>query len=225
MIPNYQQFMRPFLQVANAVNCCQSILDNRVGWACIALTKAGLLEATRRAHFVITPCGKKASVEDVDIRKEYLKNFYEFIAFTQKNIDEIDPTNHSNITEQEQVAIPHEILRDAYRPVNEVSAQKILELIRRVTPDFFVDLLIELLIAMRYGGGEAQGLGKSGDNGFAGVIDQDPLGIDQIYIQAKRYGEDNNVGASSIRYFFGALNLKRVQKGIVITTSDFTAAA
>jgi len=97
-----------------------------------------------------------------------------------------------------------------------------------VTPDFFEDLLIELLLAMGYGGtgdGAAHALGKSGDNGIDGVIDQDPLGVDQIYIQAKRYAQGNNIGSGDIRDFFGALNLKKAQKGIFITTSDYTSSA
>ena len=258
MIPNYQQFMRPFLQIANDANGNevklrdvinqladrfdltdeersetlpsgrQSILDNRVGWARTYLTKAGLLEATRRAHFVSTPRGKEALSENVDINNEYLKKFDEFIAFKQKSNDESGNEVELGITEQEEVSTPDEILRSAYKKVNEALAQEILERTRKVTPDFFEDLLIELLIAMGYGGageGAAHALGKSGDNGVDGVIDQDPLGVDQIYIQAKRYGEGNNVGAGDIRDFFGALNLKRAQKGIFITTSDFTSSA
>lgn len=258
MIPNYQQFMRPFLQIAKDANGNevklrdvinqladqfnltdeersetlpsgrQSILDNRVGWTRTYLTKAGLLEATRRAHFVITPRGKDALSENVDINNEYLKKFDEFIAFKQKSNDEVGNEAESGITEQEEVSTPDEILRSAYKKVNEALAQEILERTRKVTPDFFEDLLIELLIAMGYGGageGAAHALGKSGDNGVDGVIDQDPLGVDQIYIQAKRYAEGNNVGAGDIRDFFGALNLKRAQKGIFITTSDFTSSA
>lgn len=258
MIPNYQQFMRPFLEKANEANGNevklrdvinqlaehfnlseeeksetlpsgrQSILDNRVGWARTYLTKAGLLEVTRRAHFIITPRGKEALLENVDINNEYLKRFDEFIAFKQKSNDDTVVENESNILEQENVSTPDEILRAAYKKVNETLAQDILERTRKVTPDFFEDLLIELLIAMGYGGageGAAHALGKTGDNGIDGVIDQDPLGVDQIYIQAKRYAQGNNVGAGDIRDFFGALNLKKAQKGIFITTSEFTSSA
>ncbi|MBQ4848538.1 restriction endonuclease [Pseudoalteromonas sp. MMG012] len=258
MIPNYQQFMRPFLEAANAADGNeiklrdvinqlaeqfnlsdkeksetlpsgrQSILDNRVGWARTYLTKAGLLEATRRTHFVITPRGKEALLENVDINNKYFKKFDEFIAFKQKSNDDIEAESESNLLEQENISTPDEILRAAYKKVNEALAQDILERTRKVTPDFFEDLLIELLIAMGYGGageGAAHALGKTGDNGVDGVIDQDPLGVDQIYIQAKRYAEGNNVGAGDIRDFFGALNLKKAQKGIFITTSEFTASA
>lgn len=195
MIPNYQQFMRPFLQIANDANGNevklrnvinqladqfgltdeersetlpsgrQSILDNRVGWARTYLTKAGLLEATRRAHFVITSRGKEALSEDVDINNEYLKKFDEFIVFKQKSNDGVGTENNSDNIEHEELSTPDEILRAAYKKVNEALAQDILERTRKVTPDFFEDLLIELLIAMGYGGageGAAHALGKTG---------------------------------------------------------------
>lgn len=257
MIPNYQQFMRPFLEIANeakghevklrdVINKLankfniteeekaetlpsgkQSVLDNRVGWARTYLSKAGLLEVTRRAHFVITERGNKALQDsNAVIDNKYLKQFDEFIAFKeQKN-------NNKSVSDTvEEIAddiTPDEALRVAYNKINTALAEDILDRTRKVTPDFFEELLIELLLAMGYGGsgeGAAHALGKTGDNGIDGVIDQDPLGVDQIYIQAKRYAEGNNVGAGDIRDFFGALNLKKAQKGIFITTSDFTASA
>ena len=257
MIPNYQQFMRPFLEIAYAANGNevklrdvineladkfnltgdereetlpsgkQRVIDNRVGWARTYLTKAGLLEVTRRAHFIITERGTKALLDkSVVIDNKYLKQFDEFIAFKdQKNLT---TNNQVELNEDNDDITPHEALRLAYKKINDSLAQDILERTRKVTPAFFEDLLIELLVAMGYGGtgeGAAHALGKTGDNGIDGVIDQDPLGVDQIYIQAKRYAQGNNVGAGDIRDFFGALNLKKAQKGIFITTSDFTASA
>jgi len=257
MIPNYQEFMRPFLEVAYAAkgqevklrdvinelankftlteqdkaetlpSGKQSILDNRVGWARTYLTKAGLLEVTRRAHFIITERGITALKDkQAVIDNKYLKQFDEFIAFKdQKNVT---TNNDVEVNDDIDDITPDEALRLAYKKINDSLAQEILERTRKVTPAFFEDLLIELLIAMGYGGtgeGAAHALGKSGDNGIDGVIDQDPLGVDQIYIQAKRYAEGNNVGAGDIRDFFGALNLKKAQKGIFITTSNFTSSA
>jgi restriction system protein len=205
----------------------QSILDNRVGWARTYLTKAGLLEVTRRAHFIITERGIKALQDkDAVIDNKYLKQFDEFITFKdQKNVvtDDVIET----IKDADDIT-PDEALRSAYKKVNDALSEEILERTRKVTPAFFEDLLIELLLAMGYGGtgeGAAHALGKSGDNGIDGVIDQDPLGVDQIYIQAKRYAAGNNIGAGDIRDFFGALNLKKAQKGIFITTSSFTPSA
>lgn len=255
MIPSYQEFMRPFLEIAHQADgkevrlrdvinqladkfCLseaereetlpsgkQSILDNRVGWARTYLTKAGLLETTRRAHFVITARGISALQNpSVEIDNDYLKQFDEFVAFKQKT----NETNAPSIEESDKDITPDEALRAAYKKINDALAQDILVRTRKVTPAFFEDLLIELLVAMGYGGtgeGAAHALGKTGDNGVDGVIDQDPLGVDQIYIQAKRYAEGNNVSAGDIRDFFGALNLKKAQKGIFITTSDFTTSA
>jgi len=257
MIPNYQAFMRPFLEIAEAANGNevklrdvinqlankfelterereetlpsgkQSILDNRVGWARTYLTKAGLLEVTRRAHFIITERGSTALKDkQAVIDNKYLKQFDEFIAFKdQKNV-----TTKNDVEDNDDVddITPDEALRLAYKKINDSLALDILERTRKVTPAFFEDLLIELLVAMGYGGtgeGAAHALGKTGDNGIDGVIDQDPLGVDQIYIQAKRYAQGNNVGAGDIRDFFGALNLKKAQKGIFITTSEFTSSA
>ena len=265
MIPNYQQFMGPFLEIAyqakqqgenevklrDVINALadhfqlteeersetlpsgrQLVIDNRIGWARTYLTKAGLLEATRRAHFVITERGIQAVQSNSPINNAYLKQFDEFIAFKTKSNDDTNGSEEvlpaQEIADDDDDITPDEALRAAYKKINEALTEDILERTRKVTPEFFERLLIDLLLAMGYGGtgeGAAHALGKTGDNGVDGVIDQDPLGVDQIYIQAKRYAEGNNVSAGDIREFFGALNLKRAQKGIFITTSAFTQSA
>ncbi|MFH4552847.1 restriction endonuclease [Vibrio alginolyticus] len=257
MIPSYQVFMRPFLEVVNAAggkevklrdvinqiaerfqltddereerlpSGKQTVLDNRIGWARTYLTKAGLLEVTRRAHFVITDRGQMAiSNPNTVINNQYLKQFDEFIAFKdQKN-------GHSELVQSIQSTVeettPDEVLLAAYKQINDALTSEILSRTRKVSPAFFELLLIELLLAMGYGGsdeGMSHTLGRSGDNGVDGVINQDPLGVDQLYIQAKRYAEGNNISAGDIRDFFGALSLKKAQKGIFITTSEFTSSA
>jgi restriction system protein len=265
VIPNYQQFMRPFLEIAyhakqqgedevklrDVINALadhfqlteeersetlpsgrQLVIDNRIGWARTYLTKAGLLEATRRAHFVITERGIQAVQSNNPINNAYLKQFDEFIAFKTKSNDDANESEEvfpaQEIADDDDDITPDEALRAAYKKINEALTEDILERTRKVSPEFFERLLIDLLLAMGYGGtgeGAAHALGKTGDNGVDGVIDQDPLGVDQIYIQAKRYTERNNVSAGDIRDFFGALNLKRAQKGIFITTSAFTQSA
>ncbi|KAB7683160.1 restriction endonuclease [Plesiomonas shigelloides] len=257
MIPNYQVFMRPFLEVVNAANGRevklrdiinriaenfqltqeelqerlpsgkQTVLDNRIGWARTYLAKAGLIEVTRRAHFVITERGRTAlSNANTVIDNNYLKQFDEFIAFKDHRNGKSEQIQ-SNLNGAEETT-PDEILCAAYKQINEVLVSELLSRTRKVSPAFFEQLLIELLLAMGYGGsgeGMAHTLGKTGDNGVDGVINQDPLGVDQVYIQAKRYTDGNNVCSSDIRDFFGALNLKKAQKGIFITTSDFTSSA
>lgn len=257
MIPNYQIFMRPFLEIVNAAGGqevrlrdvinqlaknfqltedeCeerlpsgkQTILDNRIGWAKTYLTKAGLLEVTRRAHFVITERGQKAlSNSNAVIDNQYLKQFSEFVAFKDQKNGHLEQDESSQGVVEETT--PDEVLRAAYKQINDALASEILMRTRKVSPAFFEQLLIELLLAMGYGGsdeGIAHTLGRSGDNGVDGVINQDPLGVDQLYIQAKRYAEGNNISAGDIRDFFGALSLKKAQKGIFITTSEFTPSA
>lgn len=262
MIPTYQEFMRPLLEFASsvgdgevkfrdAVNALalkleiteadrleklpsgnQRVLDNRIGWAKTYLMKAGLLEGTRRAHFIITERGKEAiSNPDTEVNDNYLKKFSEFIEFktnTNVTVHSNNQLSQSDATLSNKDVTPDEALRNAYKTINDALSEDILQKTRNVTPAFFELLLIELLVAMGYGGagdGAAHALGKSGDNGIDGVIDRDPLGVDQIYIQAKRYAEGNNVSAGDIRDFFRALNLKKAHKGIFITTSDFTSSA
>lgn len=265
MIPNYQQFMRPFLEIAyqakqqdqdevklrDVIDALaeqfglseeersellpsgrQRVLDNRIGWARTYLTKAGLLEATRRAHVSITDQGIQAVQSKETIDNAYLSQFEEFVDFKQQsNIDSekqsLKPSSKAENISDDDIT-PDEALLASYRKINDALAEDILERTRKVTPEFFEQLLINLLLAMGYGSTKentAHALGKSGDNGVDGVINQDPLGVDQIYIQAKRYADTNKVGAGEIRDFFGALNLKNAQKGLFITTSDFTASA
>lgn len=256
MIPTYQEFMRPLLEIASngneikirdAINSLAdqfhltqderleklpsgrvTVLDNRIGWAKTYLTKSGLLESTRRAHFVITERGKQAlSDPHAVIDNAYLKQFEEFNAFKEQKND-AQPTQIETNVELEDDITPDETLRAAYKQINNALADEILTRTRQVTPAFFEQLLVDLLLAMGYGDNSEQmghTLGQTGDNGVDGVINQDPLGVDQIYIQAKRYAQGNNVGSGDIRDFFGALNLKKAQKGIFITTSDFTASA
>ena len=125
-------------------------------------------------------------------------------------------------------ATPNEILRRAFETINESLAEELIERVFEAEPAFFEQLIVTLLIAMGYGGSSEEAgraLGRSGDDGVDGVIDQDPLGVDQVYVQAKRYAPGNAVGARDIRDFFGALNLKRASKGIFVTTSSFTQSA
>lgn len=213
----------------------QPILDNRVGWARTYLAKAGLIDSPRRAHFVITNRGITAlNTPNLDINNQYLKQFDEFVAFTSLSNTKVTVENTQQASikldqqEDDSGITPDEALRNAYKTINDALAQDILERTRNVSPAFFEQLLIDLLIAMGYGGteeGTAHALGKSGDNGVDGVINQDPLGVDQIYIQAKRYKQGNNISSGDIRDFFGALNLHNAQKGLFITTSDFTSSA
>lgn len=205
----------------------QTKITNRVSWAKSYLKQAGLLASTRRGHFIITERGKDALADqNARIDNAYLKKFDEFRAFQRKRNDKIssDPeTDHQN-----DDLTPDEALREAHEQINESLASDLLDRARNATPSMFETLLANLFVAMNYGGSandSGRTLGRSGDDGVDGVIDQDPLGVDQIYLQAKRYAEGNNVGAGAIRDFFGALSLKRATKGIFVTTSAFSEPA
>ncbi len=255
MIPDYQTLMRPVLKcakdgevrISHVVDKLadefkltneekeqllpsgkQATFSNRVHWAKTYLAKAGLVNSTRRGYFIITERGQKALSDlDCKIDNNYLKHFDEFNVF--QNLSKDGKSTPSEISKEfDQDITPDEALRSAYKKINTALQTDILQRVRSVTPAFFEELIVELLLAMGYGGAvedAGRALGSTGDNGVDGVIDQDPLGVDQIYIQAKRYAEGNNVSAGNIRDFFGALNLKKAQKGIFITTSAFSPAA
>lgn len=207
----------------------QATFSNRVHWAKSYLKQAGLLEYTRRNHFKITDAGQAALKSGEKIDNAYLLRFPSFIEFrsrtrsTNANSDSIEPESIDNPD-----ATPDELIRKAHDQINDALAGELIDRILEANPAFFEGLIVDLLVAMGYGGtSEAPGraLGRSGDDGVDGVIDQDPLGVDQIYLQAKRYKRENNIGSGAIRDFFGSLSLKRAQKGIFVTTSAFSPAA
>lgn len=211
----------------------QTRFANRVHWAKSYLKQAGLVINTKWGHFTITARGKDflQNHKGGMITRDDLRTFKEFLDFETRTNSESTPRiiNKDNANSPlEHLQTPDEIMRQAYDEINNALAYELIEKVRNETPLFFERLLVQLLIEMGYGGtdGDAgQTLGRSGDGGVDGVIAQDPLGVDQIFIQAKRYAEDNKIGSGAIRDFFGALNIKRATKGIFFTTSSFTAEA
>jgi restriction system protein len=207
----------------------QRTFDNRINWAKSYLKQAGLLTYPRRGFFLVTDDGRKVLSQQPDrIDANFLMAFEAFRAFrSRRHTSEVE----SDVSGDELVtsdATPDETLRLAHRQINLALGADLLERVRASAPTFFEDVIVSLLLAMGYGGAAqdaARALGRSGDNGVDGVVDQDPLGVDQIYVQAKRYALGNTVSASEIRDFFGALNLKKAQKGIFFTTSSFSPSA
>lgn len=204
----------------------QAIFYNRIHWAKTYLKQAGLIEYTRRGYFRTSERGKSVLQDpNVSINNRFLRTIPDFVAFQSRGKAEVQ-------TPQAEVALvdatPEEALRDAYDRINATIANDLLDRLRAGTPAFFERSIVQLLLAMGYGGSSedaGRAIGQSGDDGVDGVIDQDPLGVDQIYIQAKRYREDNQVGPAAIREFFGSLSLKKAQKGIFVTTSGFSKSA
>lgn len=207
-----------------------TLFNNRLSWAKVYLMRAGLLDSPKRGHFSITQRGLDAlRIPNLQINNQYLKQFDEFIAFFQTSHTPDAPQSAPiKANKDESKKTPDETLHTAYNIINNTLVQDILERTCQVTPTFFEQLLIDLLIAMGYGNTEenmAHALSQSGNNSIGGIINQDPLGIDQTYIQATRHAQNNKVDTGEIRDFFRLLNLKNTPKGVFITTSDFTDAA
>ena len=209
----------------------QTLFANRVHWARTYLDKAGALKRTRRAHFVITDRGKKLRAANPDyINVKVLRQFPEFVAFhAPKATGENDaPAVSEDVETQQSTATPEEAILEAESQIAEALKSQILERIAGLSPAFFESLVVDLIVAMGYGGTRsnvAQRLGKSGDQGIDGIVNEDPLGLDVVYIQAKRYAADNTVSREQIQQFAGALLGKGASKGVFVTTSRFSPGA
>ncbi len=204
----------------------QALFYNRIHWAKTYLKQAGLVEYTRRGHFRTTEHGKSVLEDPCTVlNTKFLRTIPEYAAFQAKGKN----TVKAPLVELALVDVtPEDALRDAYNRINATIATEVIDRLRSGTPAFFERAIVQLLLAMGYGGSSedaGRAIGQSGDDGVDGVIDQDPLGVDQIYIQAKRYAEGNAVGPSAIRDFYGSLSLKKAQKGIFVTTSSFSRSA
>ena len=203
----------------------QTKLYNRVSWVFTHFKKAGLIENTRRGFCVITDRGLnllKQNPEKIDLKT--LHQFSEFVEF--KNLKRIKETAVNPIENAVTEKTPDEILIESYRKIRESLADEIIEKIKSCSPIFFEHLVVDLLVKMGYGGtlqDAGKAVGKSGDGGIDGIIKEDRLGLDIIYLQAKRW--EAVVGRPEIQKFAGALQGQRARKGVFITTSDFTKEA
>jgi restriction system protein len=257
-VPDYQSLMLPVLLVsatgeirigdavdrlAEQLNLCpderaqllpsgkQTLFGNRVHRAKTYLTKAGLLESTRRGHFRITDRGQQViAAHPARIDNEYLNQFAEFRQFKERSADSAaqEGTPSAEPALVSRTETPDEIMRVAHKQIETSLGQDLLDRVRAAPPAFFERLIVNLLLSMGYGGSAVdagRALGRSGDDGVDGVIDQDALGLDRVYIQAKRYAEGNNIGAGAIRDFFGSLDRHKATKGLFVTTSIFSPSA
>jgi restriction system protein len=209
----------------------KTAFDDRIAWAKAYLKQAGLVQSTRRAYFTISDEGKKllgSGIQDIDVK--FLATIPKFVEERERQRQEVEPAVGSNIGQVANVneATPEDLISGAHQLLRQSLGQDLLERLRVSSPAFFERVVVRLLLAMGYGGTLAQAgkaIGKSGDNGVDGVIDQDTLGLDRVYVQAKRYAEDTTVGAGDIRDFFGSLDMHKATKGLFVTTSSFTKAA
>jgi len=255
MIPNYQVLMLPLLKavkdqkeyklndivdiLANEFKLSEEerkellpsgqsfLFGNRVGWARTYLKKAGLLDSPKRGYLIITQRGLdvlKQNPKEVNVA--LLQQFSEFLEFQSSKRD--DNITENTIVQSESIQTPEEILENSYQDIRKSLAQELLDKITKLSPTFFERLVVELLVKMGYGGSmkdAGKALGKSGDEGIDGTIKEDKLGLDIIYIQAKRWQPGNVVGRPEIHKFVGALAGQGAKKGIFITTSTFTKDA
>ena len=207
----------------------QALFDNRVGWARFYLTKANLLKSEKRGTHQITEQGLKFLKKNpTDLRTKDLDKFKAFKDFKdsidKKNTTEPKTSNDNDSEEIEKT--PEEALEYAYQKLKNDLSRDLLDTIKNCTPAFFEKLVIDMLTKMGYGGSRkdaGKALGKTGDGGIDGIIKEDKLGLDTIYIQAKRW--ENTVPVREIRDFAGALLSKKARKGIFITTSNFPKSA
>lgn len=254
MIPDYQEIMLPLLKLAADEKVHQfreavdeladnfelteeernqllpsgndNLFANRVGWAKTYLKKAGLLKYPKRGYFKITERGKEVlSQAPEKIDNDFLEQFSNFREFKDSTSAAQESSKTSTAFEFEEHT-PEEVIEIGHQTLTENLADELLEKVKAQSPDFFEELVVDLLVKMGYGGtikDAGQAIGKSGDGGIDGVIKEDKLGLDIIYIQAKKW--ENTVGRPEIQKFAGALQGKNAKKGIFITTSSFSKQA
>ncbi len=202
------------------------VINNRIGWARTYLTKAGLLKKTKRGYFQITDRGRDLlHTKPEIINTKMLRQFGEFVEFQGKKPEDYKDNSHGVYSENSTIT-PQESIDSGYSILKSALSDEILSMIKTINPKRFEKLVIDLLVKMGYGGSfkeAATVVGKSGDSGIDGIIKEDKLGLDVIYIQAKKW--EGVVGRPEIQKFAGALLGQKAKKGIFITTSGFTSEA
>lgn len=203
----------------------QAKFDNRVAWARTYMKKAGLLESTGRGKFRINDRGLAVLRENPpEINVKFLEQFPEFLEFRD------GPSKDASVDTENDTAdktkTPEEVLETSYQNLRKDLAQDLLDRIMGCSPEFFERLVVDLLVAMGYGGSRkdaGEAVGRSGDGGIDGIIKEDKLGLDAVYIQAKRW--EGTVGRPTVQAFAGSLMGNRAGKGVLITTSQFSKDA
>jgi len=254
-IPDYQSVMLPLLKLAgdgqehamrSAIDLlgrqfklsddeltqllpsgASSVFASRVGWARTYLKQSGLLVSPRRGVFKITSDGLSLLLEQpAEISLKTLERYPSFQAFKVRSRESQTGTQQFAATVDQQRVTPEDALAVAYQTLRDNLESELLEQVKISTPAFFERLVIDLLVAMGYGGSRqdaGRAIGRSGDGGIDGIIKEDRLGLDVIYVQAKKW--EGSVGRPEIQKFAGALQGQRASKGVVITTSSFTREA
>ncbi len=200
----------------------QSRYANRVAWAKVYLERGGLLTSPARGKFLITDRGRSVLKNPPDaITIDFLSKYPEFQVFRNRSSNQ----SQEDIQQANSVESPEEALESAYLTIRRNLALEVLSRVKSCSPRFFEHLVVELLLKMGYGraGGTGERVGQSGDEGIDGIISEDRLGLEMVYLQAKRW--EGTVGRPEIQKFVGALHGKRARKGVFITTGNFSSEA
>jgi restriction system protein len=209
----------------------QTVVSNRVQWAKTYLKKAGLIEQPARGSVVITQAGRDLlASKPTSVDRESLKVFPSFVSFLSKHIPgapaEDGPSTSDLLTPEPLTETPEESIESAFGVLRSELADDLIERLKAGSPEFFERTVVRLLVAMGYGGSLAdagQVMGKPGDGGIDGLIKEDKLGLDAVYIQAKRW--EGTVGRPAVQGFAGSMEGVRARKGVFITTSFFSKDA
>lgn len=205
----------------------QRVLHNRIHWAKFYLTKAGYLESPKRGRFVITPAGVALLAKPpAKLDTQHLLSVPAFREFYRADQPE-EPVGQT-AQSTTPAATPEEVVEAAFNATQAALRTELLDRILQNGPGFFEGLIVELLVAMGYGGSHrnaAAQLGRTGDGGVDGVINEDVLGLDRVYVQAKRYGPGTSVGRPDVQAFTGSLVGLGATKGVFVTTSTFSPQA
>ncbi len=211
----------------------QSTFANRIAWANIFMRRAGLISVVRRGIYELTAEG--ASVlgnRPSRIDMKYLESFPSYVNWRKRSLrsddEDVGISGPADGAQETISTNPEEQIEQSHKELTATVEADLLDRLRAVTPAQFEQIIVDLLVAMGYGGGRsemAKAVGRSGDNGVDGVVREDKLGLDVVYMQAKRYSPTNPVGAGEVRDFIGALEGHRASKGVFVTTSTFPQSA
>lgn len=199
--------------------------EQRMGWVLSHLGKAHWVERPERGHYVITEAGR-AALADHPAGFDYALAREVFAPFWPDSAKKAAPSSAAE-SPSDEISDPIEVIEDAIARIEANVGEDLLDRLRNSHPDFFEQAVVDLLVKMGYGGATGRGrrIGGTNDEGVDGLINQDALGLDQVYIQAKRYKEGNNVGREPIQAFVGALHGFGASRGVFLTTSAFTSGA
>ncbi|WP_319414602.1 restriction endonuclease [uncultured Cohaesibacter sp.] len=210
----------------------QSILKNRIHWAKYYMHKAGLVDCPARGRFIASDAGKRLLATNPQrLDYQHLLSIPQFAAYHAANKKQGNvASTRSKFGDEtsKEASTPEEQIEDAFAALNTALQTELLDRIRENSPAFFEQVIVDLLIAMGYGGSHknaAEQLGRSGDGGVDGVINEDRLGLDRIYLQAKRHASSNKIGRPDMQAFVGSLVGFGATKGVFVTTSSFTDSA